>query len=231
MKTIGVVGGMGPESTIDYYRLLIAAHREACPDGSLPRILIDSVDMQTVLALASARDLPRLSDYLAAALDQLARAGAEIGLLASNTPHMAFDELRRRSPIPLVSIVEATRDAAVARGLHRLGLFGARFTMQGDFYPTVFSEAGMELVVPTPEEQTYIHEKYMGELVAGIFRPETRDNLLAIAQRMQARDSIQALILGGTELPLLLRNVGDAGIPLLDTARIHVQAVMAQAAA
>ena len=93
--------------------------------------------------------------------------GRSVGLLAANTPHIVFDEIRRRSPIPLVSIVEATCEAARPLGLKRLGLFGTRFTMQGNFYPDVFSEAEIALVVPQPDEQAYIHDKYMGELVKG----------------------------------------------------------------
>ena len=230
MKIIGVVGGLGPESTIDYYRLLIAAYRELYQDGSYPRIVIDSIDMKTVLGLVESGELSRLARHIGEAVDNLAAAGAQIGLLASNTPHIVFNEIQRRSPLPLVSIVESARDAAQALGVKRLGLFGTRFTMQGGFYSDIFASGGMRMVVPQPEEQAYIHDKYMGELVQGILRPATRDGLLAIARRMRAHDGIEALILGGTELPLILRAADDIGIPLLDTARIHVQSVLAQAA-
>src|SRR6185503_15358029 len=108
-------------------------------------------------------------------------------------------------PIPLLSIVEATRDAAVARGRARLALFGTRYTMQARFYPDVLGAAGIACLLPSPDEQAYIHEKYLGELVNGVFLPETRRRLLAIAQRMKADDAIDGIILGGTELPLLLR--------------------------
>ncbi len=229
MKTIGMVGGLGPESTIDYYRLLIAAYRELHPDGSYPAIVIHSVDLKTVLDLVSTGQRGRLVEFLGGAVEVLARAGAELGFLGSNTPHLVFDELAGRSPIPLVSIVESTRDRALTLGLKRVGLFGTRFTMQASFYADAFAQAGIEVVVPQAEEQDYIHERYLGELVAGILLPETRAGLLAIAQRMKARDGIQALILGGTELPLILRADNDSGIPFLDTAQIHVQAVIAMA--
>lgn len=229
MKTIGMVGGLGPESTIDYYRLLIAAYRELHPGGSYPAIVIHSVDLKTVLDLVSTGQRGRLVEFLGGAVEVLARAGAELGFLGSNTPHLVFDELAGRSPIPLVSIVESTRDRALTLGLKRVGLFGTRFTMQASFYADAFAQAGIEVVVPQAEEQDYIHERYLGELVAGILLPETRAGLLAIAQRMKARDGIQALILGGTELPLILRADNDSGIPFLDTAQIHVQAVIAMA--
>jgi aspartate racemase len=229
MKTIGMVGGIGPESTIDYYRLLIAAYRELRPDGSYPAIVVNSVDLKTVLDFVGAGQRARLAEFLGGAVDALARAGAEVGFLASNTPHLVFDEVARRSPIPLVSIVESARDRATALGLNRVGLFGTRFTMQASFYADAFAQAGMEVVTPQPEEQDYIHERYLGELVAGILLPETRAGLLAIAERMKTRDGIEALILGGTELPLILRGGNDIGIPLLDTAQIHVNAVIALA--
>ena len=230
MKTIGMVGGIGPESTIDYYRLLISAYRELHADGSYPAIVINSVDLKAVLDLVSSGQRGLLVELFSSAVEALARAGAEIGFLASNTPHLVFDEIARRSPIPLVSIVESARDRALTLGLKRVGLFGTRFTMQARFYADAFAQAGMEVVAPQPSEQDYIHEKYMGELVAGILLPETREGLLAIARRMKARDGMEALILGGTELPLILRGDHDIGIPFLDTAQIHVTAVIAAAA-
>jgi aspartate racemase len=229
MKTIGMVGGIGPESTIDYYRLLIAAYRERHPDGSYPAIVVNSVDLKTVLDLVAAGERTRLVEFLGGAVEALARAGAEVGFLASNTPHLVFDELARRSPIPLVSIVASTREQASALGLKRVGLFGTRFTMQASFYVDAFAAAGIEVLAPQPEEQDYIHEKYLGELVAAILLPQTRTGLLTIAQLMKIRHGIEALILGGTELPLILRGASDIGIPFLDTAQIHVKAVMVAA--
>jgi aspartate racemase len=228
MKTVGIIGGIGPESTIEYYRLMVAAYRERKQDGSYPSIIIDSIDMKKLLGLIGANQLGGATEYLSAEVQRLARAGAELGLLAANTPHVVFDELHRQSPIPLVSIVEATCEAAGALGLKRLGLLGTRFTMQGRFYPEVFSREGMTLVLPDEDEQTYVHEKYLGELVEGIFLPETRERLLAIVARLKEREGIEGLILGGTELPLILRGSTQSGIPFLDTTRIHVAAVVAR---
>jgi aspartate racemase len=228
MKTLGVIGGIGPESTIEYYRHLLAAYRALKPDGSYPAIVINSVNMKTLLDMIEANDRISMVDFLVAEIEKLASAGAQYGLLAANTPHIVFDEVRRRSSIPLVSIVEATKEAAQALGLKRLGLFGTRFTMQGDFYPHVFSATEIALVVPQTHEQAYIHGKYLNELVKGVILPETRQRLLAIVDRMKEQENIDGLILGGTELPLILGDVTDRGIPFLDTTRIHVQAVAAR---
>jgi aspartate racemase len=228
MKTVGIIGGVGPESTIEYYRQIIAAYREQQTDGSYPSIIINSVDVLRLLAWIGANELDAFTNYLADAIERLARAGADFAAVAANTPHIVFDELRRRSSIPLISIVEATCDEARALGLTRVALFGTRFTMQGQFYPQVFSKAGITIVVPREDEQTYIHEKYTNELLNDIFLPETRDGLTAIVDRMKARDDIEAVILGGTELPLILREPRHKGIPLLDTTRIHVNRIVAE---
>lgn len=228
MKTMGIIGGIGPESTIEYYRLIIAAYREQKQDGSYPAIIIDSIDLKRMVDWFEASRVDEVIEYLVGETQRLARAGADFGLLSANTPHVVFDEVSRRSPIPLLSIVEATRNEAKALGLKKLGLFGTRFTMQGRFYPDVFSRDAIALVVPEDDEQAYIHEKYMGELVKGVFLPETRERLLAIAGRMKEREGIEGLILGGTELPLILRDDAGSGIPFLDTTRIHVKAAVAQ---
>jgi len=226
VKTLGIVGGLGPESTIEYYRLLVRGYRERVLDRSSPRLLINSIDVNKVLALAAAPNREPLVEYLIASLLPLARAGADFALLAANTPHIVFPELSKKSPLPLVSIVEATCDFAKGHGLVKLGLFGTRSTMQAGFYQQVFKEEGIEIYLPSLEEQQYIHEKYVGELVAGRFLDETRDRIMAIAERLKEERSIQGLILGGTELPLLLRDDARLGIPFLDTTQIHVQVAL-----
>ncbi len=159
MKTLGIIGGTGPESTIDYYRSLIATFRARVPDGSYPSLLINSVDNHKLLTWVAANKLPEIAQYLLEEIRKLARAGAEFGLLAANTPHIVFDVLARESPIPLVSIVEASCEAAQLRGFRRLGLFGTRFTMQADFYPKVFGKAGIAVAIPDVGDQEYIHDK------------------------------------------------------------------------
>jgi len=228
VKRLGIIGGLGPEATMDYYRLIVAAYRQQKPDGSYPAIVINSIDLNKVRDLVTVNALADLTEYLVAEVQRLARAGADFGLLAASTPHIVFDDLRRQSPISLLSIVEATCEAAKALGLKRLGLLGTRFTMQGRFFPDVFERAGMTLAVPTEDEQAYIHEKYMGELVNGIFLSETRQGLLEIVERLKRQEGIEGVILGGTELPLILRDAAFREIAVLDTTQIHVRSAVAQ---
>ena len=223
MKKVGIVGGIGPESTIDYYRFLVARYRECVGDEGYPCIIVNSIDFKSLVDGFVEDDLAGVTDQLVEAVELLARAGADFGLIAANTPHVVFDEVSRRTTIPLISIVEAACAAAKATDRKRLGLFGTRFTMQGRFYRDVFSRTGIALVAPEAGEQAWIHEKYMGELVHGVVRPETRAALLAIVERLVERDGIDGLLLAGTELPLILRQDSHNGVPFLDTARIHVE--------
>jgi len=226
MKTLGMIGGVGPESTIDYYKNIIAMYRERKRDGSYPQFVINSINLQKGIDFLEANNLPGMTDFLLDEIEKLPKAGAELGIIAANTPHIVFDEVAARSPIPLISIVEAACAYAKERGLKRLALFGTRYTMQADFYQKVFKREGIELVVPEPKDQDYIHEKYFAELVPGIFLPETRENLLAIVDRMKAKTSIEGVLLAGTELALILRGENHNGMALLDTGKIHCQAAV-----
>jgi aspartate racemase len=181
-----------------------------------------------MLGLIGANEMKAVTDYLVGEVDKLSQAGADFGLLAANTPHIIFNEIRERARLPLISIVEATCDAARAKNIVRAGLYGTRFTMQGSFYADVFSKNGIQLVVPDKQDQEYVHDKYMHELVNGQFLDETRQGLLAIADRLIEQQQIQVLILGGTELPLILRDETYRGIPLLDTTKIHVARALSQ---
>jgi aspartate racemase len=228
MKTLGIIGGLGPESTIDYYQRIIALYRERTGDGSYPEFIINSVNLKKGLDFMAANNLAGMADYLLDGIAKLARAGADCGLISANTPHIVFDDVAPKSPIPLISIVEATCAAAKARQLKRLALLGTRYTMQATFYSKVFSREGIELLVPEPNDQDYIHDKYMNELVPGKFLPETRAGLLAIVDRMKAGSDIDGVILAGTELPLILRDPEHDGIPFLDTTKIHCEAAVAE---
>lgn len=220
-----MIGGLGPESTIDYYRSIIAGVRERKPDAGYPHILINSLDPDRVLAMLDAGRPDQLADYISSGFEILVRAGAEFGFIAANTPHLVFDQVQQRSPIPLVSIVRATAENAKSCGFIKVGLFGTGFTMRASFYPEEFGRAGIALVTPTAAEKQYIHQKYVGELLKNQFLPETRTEILRIAQRLQVEDGVEAIVLAGTELPLLLRGSGG-GIEFLDTTLIHVDAIV-----
>jgi aspartate racemase len=237
MKTVGIIGGIGPESTIEYYRGIIAGYRERQSGSGVqpvddplatnyPSIILNSINLTILLGFIMGNDLDQATDLLVNELHKLARAGVDFGVIAAGTPHIVFDEVRARSPIPLISTVEATCEAAARLKLKKIALFGTRFTMQGSFYKDVFAKAGITLVVPEPDEQTYIHDKYMNDLVHGIILPETRARLLTILDKMKERDGVEGLILGGTELSLIIKDAEHNGLPILDTTKIHVARIV-----
>ena len=226
MSTAGIVGGIAPESTIEYYRLLVSAYLDRDGNGNYPQIIINSINMNKMLDLIGANRLIDVTAYLAAEVGKLAAAGADFAVLASNTPHIVFDEVQKASPIPMISIVDVTCDSAEALGIQKVGLFGTKFTMKGGFYDSVFTQRNIEVITPGENAQNYIHDKYMGELVMGRFLDETRKDLLDIVVRMKQACGIQGLILGGTELPLILKESPDPEVPFLDTTRIHVEQIL-----
>lgn len=223
MKTIGIVGGIGPESTVDYYKRLIEAFRT---EGSLaaPEIIIYSIDLQEALELVSGEQWERLVYLLVQKVKALQRAGADVAVISANTAHIVFDQVQAKSPIPLLSIVTATRDYADRLGLKKVSLLGTKFTMQSNFFAPPFAARSIAVVVPSADDQEYIHDKLMSEIELGIFTDETRAGLLAIVERMIASDGIDGVILGCTELPLILEK-DEFGIPFLNTTAIHVESV------
>jgi aspartate racemase len=224
MKRVGLVGGLGPESTIDYYRRIIEKWhlRDA---SSAPPLMIDSLDVKRALHLVD-KDRGALVEYLLESVQRLAAARVDFVALTANTPHVVFDELSRRSPIPLLSIVEACAHEAQRRGLRRLILIGTRFTMEAPFYHDVFARQGLEVFVPSENDRAWVHDRYVNQLLRGQFRDETRDELVALVTRMKQEHDADGVILGGTELPLLLTSATIADLPVLDTTELHVAAIV-----
>ncbi len=228
-KIVGMVGGLGPFATVDYYRRTLAEWERRFP-GSAPRIVIDSLDVERVLRLVAV-DRGALIEYVVGSVKRLEAAGAHFAVITSNTTHVVFDDVTARCSIPLVSIVETCADEAARLKLQRCALIGARFTMESTLYPQAFTRRGLDIVTPNEKERAWIHERYVGQLLKGDFREETRTELVSIVQRLHEKHTVDAVILGGTELPLLLRATTVAGLPVLDTTGLHVDAIVRRLAA
>lgn len=222
MKKPGIVGGIGPESTVDYYRLFIKMYQGLKGDGNYPELLINSVNMTKMLRMVGSNEWQDLIVYLSDSIKALADAGAEYALIASNTPHIVFNEVTALSPIPILSIVEETCKKAKFLGLKKVGLFGTRITMQTDYYARVFEREGITVFVPNDGEQEYIHAKIFSELQSLVIKEDTKQGLLMIVKRMMNEDGIEGLVLGCTELPLILTQ-DEYGIKFLNTSLIHVE--------
>lgn len=230
MKTIGIIGGLGPESTLDYYREIISAFKSKDGNLAYPEIVLFSVNLDAVMTLIDEKNWAGLSRVLSEKIEALHQAGAEFAAIASNTPHIVFQEVQASSPIPLLSIVEATCDKARQMGVQRAGLMGTQLTMASDYYQKVFQPQGISIAVPSEKEQQFIHEKLFTEIELGIFKDATRKALFEIAERMMAAESIDALILGCTELPLIMpeKIMTENGyeIPFLNTTAIHCERIV-----
>lgn len=222
MKKLGLVGGMGPESTIPYYHDIVYGVQERMGKDFFPNLAIESVNVFEVLSLCGGRKYEELTDYLMRAIHNLAAGGADFIALSANTPHIVFDRLQERSPLPLISIVEAARDETVRQNLHKVGLLGTVFTMTEDFFKEPFYRKNIEIITPTAEEMEYVNSRISSELEYGIVNPETLRGFQKIIERMRQEDGIEAVILGCTELPLLL-NDAVSPVPCLDTMKIHIR--------
>jgi aspartate racemase len=229
MKTIGLVGGMTPESTKVYYEGLIQGARQ--PDGDPlrnPEILIYSLNLTELVQIQRTGDRMRVAQYLAAVLERLRLAGAEVGALTANTPHAYFDEIRTQTSLPLVSIVTATTKTTVDKGLENALLLGTRTTMESEMYPREFAEAGIRVVLPNEEDREFLEETIYNDLAIGRVTPEVRQRYHDVCTKHIEEDGIDSVILGCTELPLVISN-DELSVEALDTTVIHVDAILAAA--
>ncbi|OFX49982.1 MAG: aspartate racemase [Bacteroidetes bacterium GWB2_41_8] len=225
MKRIGIIGGLGPEATVDYYKEIINAFKNGNGDLDYPEIIIYSVNMAHFIRLMREKKYDQATAYISEKIEGLKQAGADFAALSANTPHQLFDQLRERSGIPLISIVEATCNEAKSKGLKRAGLFGTEFTMNASFFPEVFKKKGIEVIMPGEEDKELINYKLFSEIELGIFKDETRELLIGIIEKMVREQHIDSLILGCTEFPLILTAETYAGIPILNTTKIHVESI------
>ncbi len=226
MKKIGLIGGLGPEATVDYYKEIIKVFSVENEDLNYPEIIIYSVNMSEFIGLIKQKEYEKATSYLLEKLDALKSAGADFAAITANTPHLLFDELAKKSSLQLISIVEATCKEAVKRNLKRPGLFGTGFTMNASFYPDVFIKNDIEVIMPNQAEKEIINQKLFSEIELGIFKDETRELLVDIIKKMVDEQQIDSIILGCTEFPLILKEPEYCGIPVLNTTQIHVNEIV-----
>ncbi len=226
MKKPGLIGGIGPESTVEYYRLILRKYREKLGTREYPEILINSINMTAMLELVFTGRLDELVDLMTASVLDLEKAGADFAAITSNTPHIVFDEIMKKVKIPVISIVEETCKSAGNSKIKKAALFGTKSTMTAGFYNRTAKKYGIEIITPDDDTIDYIHDRYMNELVFNRILPETKSKLVQIAEEMRRSQGIHGLILGGTELPLILRQEDFEEIKLFDTTSIHVESII-----
>lgn len=225
MKKLGLIGGMGPESTIPYYHDIVYGVQNKVGKKFFPNLTIESVNVFDILNMCERKEYGALIEYLMTAINNLRASGADFIALSANTPHIVFDELQERSPIKLVSIIETACDEAKRRNISKIGLLGTIFTMKGEFFKKPFLKNHIEVITPTDEEKDFVNQKISQELELGIVKEETLSAFLKIVQRMKDENGIQAIVLGCTELPLLFKEV-KTPVECLDTMQIHIQTLV-----
>lgn len=222
MKKIGLVGGTGPESTLMYYKELNTRIDKLTDGREMPDLSIESVNFHKAWELVTTAQYDALTDYLAEKIKHLAQGGAEVVSLTAATMHIVYDRLTEMVDTLLVSIPGAVSDACVDRGYCKVGLLGTIFTMEQDYMKKPMREAGIEVCIPEKEDRELIAKRIYEELERGIVKDTTLAEFQKIIEKMRTENGIEAVILGCTELPLLL-NPDNCPLPCLDSVEIHIQ--------
>ena len=222
MKKIGLVGGTGPESTIMYYKELNSKIDEATGSRNMPELSIESVNFRKAWELVSTEQYKELADYLSEKVNKLVGSGAEIIALTAATMHIVFEEIENNTNISLVSIPKTVCNEVIKKGYKRVGLLGTIFTMEQDYMKKDLLQAGIDVIVPDKADRELVAKRIYEELELGIVKESTLQEFNEIIKKMQKMHEIEAVVLGCTELPLILNN-GNCALPCLDSVAIHIE--------
>lgn len=217
-RCLGLIGGLGPGATVYYYRTLLAAIEQ---QGRVPRLLIAQADINLIYTTVAAKDFDGLARYLAGLIEQLAAGGAEFTAIVAATPHICARQLVALSALSLVDMLAEVASAVRARGLKRVALLGTRFTLETRMFGALLD---IEVIVPSAEEIDTIHRIYT-DIVAGHGSDAQLDELRRLAKTFVSRDGAQAVLIAGTDLSGVFTEA-NAGFPMLDCARIHIDAIV-----
>ena len=228
MKKIGLVGGLGPEATVLYYEGMVREAQKRFGRKYFPYLVINSVNAFEMMPMLDAKDFDTLSKWLLGHLRVLADAGAELAGIASNTPHIVFSQIESKSPIPLIPIMRGPVEGAKKRKYSKVLLIGTRFAMESGFYQKAFEESDTELLIPEEPDRERIHRIILDELIYGVIKAETRNALFDIVRRMADKTALDAVILGCTELPLIMKPE-DSDWPFLNTTQLHIETLVREA--
>lgn len=225
MEKVGLVGGIGPSSTLDYYKGIIDGYRVRTAGDNYPQMIVDSLNLAEMYSYVSNKQWVEFTNRLVDSIKNLAAGGAEFAVMAANTAHIVFDEVNSQSPLPLISIVDETCKYAQSKKCKNVVIFGTAFTMSSGLYSNAFAKYGINAFVPTEDEQKAIHNIIFPNLQEGIVLPEDKRIILQIANRIISEKNADALILGCTELPLIIQE-NDLDALILDTTQIHIDAIL-----
>ncbi|MFC1880916.1 aspartate/glutamate racemase family protein [Thermodesulfobacteriota bacterium] len=225
MKTIGMIGGMSWESSIEYYRIVNQTVREKLGGLHSAKSIMVSVEFAEIEALQHQNRWDELAAKMIEAARSLERGGADFVIICTNTMHKLYDEVQKNINIPMLNIADATAEKIKADGIDKIALLGTRFTMEEDFYKgRLVDKYGLDVIIPSPEQMEIVHRVIYDELCAGIIKTDSRQRYAEIIQYLVA-EGAEGVILGCTEIGLLVKQA-DSPVPLYDTTEIHARAAV-----
>lgn len=218
----GIIGGIGPASTVDYYNGIIT--RYLAQFEAYPRLVIDSINMTEIINYFSQSDYNGVCQLLVSAIENLKNAGACYAAIASNTPHIVFDQLKEQSSLPLISIVEETCKFAAQNKYKSVLILGTRFTMKSGMYEKSFLKNNISALVPSQDDVESLHNIIFPNLENGIVLPEDKKKMIAISEHYISKYKVDAVVLGCTEIPLMIKE-NDLSVPTINTTEVHIEAI------
>ncbi|MBE6890114.1 MAG: amino acid racemase [Ruminococcaceae bacterium] len=224
MKKIGLMGGLGPASTIEYYKGLVELSLSQFGAEKYPQIVIDSVDMAEHTKYFNEHDYQKIGDLIYESLCVLKNAGAQVAAITANTEHIAWDYVKDRLPLKAISIVDATVEECLKRGYQRIVVFATEWTLRSGLYANAFIKAGITPIVPDGSDISALGNLIYPNLENGIVIDEDKEKMISLAEKYIESGSADALLLGCTEIPLMI-NQGDVSVPIIDTTQIHIKAL------
>lgn len=224
LKKIGIIGGLSVESTLEYYKIIARSYNKIKGDSSSPNLVIDSLDLQKLTNWFAADEWDKVLEELYLSATNLIAAKADVIIMATNTPHIVFNELKAKVSVPMISIMDAVAEEIKKHDLSKVGLIGTKFTMQGVYYQKAFEKYVLEVITPTIDDQEIISKIIYKELTFHILKDSSREEYLGVIDRLHEKGA-EGVILGCTEIPLLVKQE-DCKIPVFDTTTIHALAVL-----
>ena len=224
MKKVGIVGGLGPASTIDYYRDIIEIYRKVYGDDNYPEIVIDSINMSDIIGGITNNDFDRVATYLLHSISNLEKAGASFVAIASNTPHIVWDRIVNKASIPLISIIDATCNYIVRKNYSKVLIFATKFTMKNGLYSDALSKIGIDWILPKEEDIEILGDIIYPNLENGIVIAEDKVRMIQIAEKYIKKYNADSILLGCTEIPLMIKP-NDVSVPVINTTEIHIERI------
>jgi len=224
MKTIGMIGGAGWPSTLEYYRIINQETNKRLGGLNSTKIILSSFNYEMIDALNKKNDHAGVYELVLDAAFRLKKASADFLIICANTMNQYVDAIEKETGLPVIHIADATAEEIKKKSFSKIGLLGTRFTMEMDFYKNRFSQFGIESIVPANPEREFIHSAIMDELLKEIFKKETKNRFLNIIDDLKSNGA-EGIVLGCTEIPLLIKQK-DVSIPLFNTLENHAKAAV-----